>query len=228
MATFAGVALILAAALLLYLGIQVNAVPSPATASAPLAAGVAAPPRPAAPARQPARDSSAPVSPVPAAPSITATQQAMDRVAPRSSAPTPARARTAPRRAATAPAAPGKTTPAGPAAPPHATHPAPPPPPLPRSGPVTKRVIWGALRAAGYSRIQAAGVMGNMRNESDFNVETNWPDTNGFHAYGLISWNARFYPRAPSLVTGHQRADLARQVQYLLHHTRRIRKGLRG
>jgi len=79
-----------------------------------------------------------------------------------------------------------------------------------------------------YSQIQAAGVMGNMRNESDFNVETNWPDTNGFHAYGLISWNARFYPRAPALVTGHQRADLARQVQYLLHHTRRIRKGLRG
>jgi hypothetical protein len=93
---------------------------------------------------------------------------------------------------------------------------------------VTRRVIWGALRAAGYSRIQAAGVMGNMRNESDFNVETNWPDTNGFHAYGLISWNAKFYPHAPSLVTGHQRADLARQVQYLLHHTRRIRKGLRG
>jgi hypothetical protein len=93
---------------------------------------------------------------------------------------------------------------------------------------VTKSDIWSALRAAGYSPVQAAGVMGNMRNESAFNVETNWPDTNGFHAYGLISWNAAFYPDAPSLVTGDQWADLARQVDYLLHHTRRIGKGLKG
>jgi hypothetical protein len=70
--------------------------------------------------------------------------------------------------------------------------------------------------------------MGNMQNESAFNVETNWPDVNGYHAYGLISWNAAFYPDAPSLVTGDQWADLAQQVQYLLHHTRRIAKGLRG
>jgi len=71
-------------------------------------------------------------------------------------------------------------------------------------------------------------MMGNMQNESAFNVETNWPDVNGFHAYGLISWNAAFYPNAPSLVTGDQWADLARQVQYLQQHTRRVRKGLRG
>jgi hypothetical protein len=70
--------------------------------------------------------------------------------------------------------------------------------------------------------------MGNMQNESAFNVETNWPDVNGFHAYGLISWNAAFYPNAPSLVTGDQWADLAQQVQYLQQHTRRVRKGLRG
>jgi hypothetical protein len=93
---------------------------------------------------------------------------------------------------------------------------------------VTKRAIWRALRAAGYSQVQAAGVMGNMQNESAFNVETNWPDVNGFHAYGLISWNAAFYPHAPSLVTGDQWADLARQVRYLHRHTRRVTKGLRG
>jgi hypothetical protein len=93
---------------------------------------------------------------------------------------------------------------------------------------VTRRVIWNALRVAGYSQVQAAGVMGNMQNESAFNVETNWPDTNGYHAYGLISWNAAFYPAAPSLVTGDAWADLSLQVQYLLHHTRRIAKGLRG
>jgi hypothetical protein len=93
---------------------------------------------------------------------------------------------------------------------------------------VTKRAIWSTLRAAGYSQVQAAGVMGNMQNESAFNVETNWPDTNGYHAYGLISWNAAYYPKAPLLVTGDQWADLARQVQYLLHHTRRVGKGLKG
>jgi hypothetical protein len=89
-------------------------------------------------------------------------------------------------------------------------------------------VIWSALRAAGYSPTQAAGVMGNMRNESAFNVETDWLDRNGYHAYGLISWNAAFYPDAPSLVTGDTRADLAQQVQYLLRHTRRVTKGLKG
>jgi hypothetical protein len=93
---------------------------------------------------------------------------------------------------------------------------------------VTLRVIWSTLRAAGYNQVQAAGVMGNMQNESAFNVETNWPDVNGFHAYGLISWNAAFYPNAPSLVTGNAWADLAQQVQYLLHHTRRVTKGLAG
>jgi len=71
-------------------------------------------------------------------------------------------------------------------------------------------------------------MMGNMQNESAFNVETNWPDTNGYHAYGLISWNAKFYPDAPSLVTGNKWGDLARQIQYLLHHTRRVAKGLKG
>jgi hypothetical protein len=90
------------------------------------------------------------------------------------------------------------------------------------------RVIWSALRAAGYSQVQVAGVMGNMQNESAFNVETNWPDVNGYHAYGLISWNAAFYPHAPSLVTGNARADLVQQVQYLLDHTKRVGKGLIG
>jgi hypothetical protein len=100
--------------------------------------------------------------------------------------------------------------------------------PPPHVGPVTKSVIWRTLRVAGYSQIQVAGVMGNMQDESAFNVEINWPDTNGFHAYGLISWNAAFYPDAPSLVTGDDWGDLGRQVQYLLHHTRRVSKGLRG
>jgi hypothetical protein len=89
-------------------------------------------------------------------------------------------------------------------------------------------VIWRALRAAGYSQVQAAGVMGNMQNESAFNVELVWLDTNHLYAYGLISWNAAYYPDAPSLVTGDKWVDLARQVQYLLHHTRRVAQGLRG
>jgi hypothetical protein len=93
---------------------------------------------------------------------------------------------------------------------------------------VTTSVIWKELRSLGYSQVQAAGVMGNMQDESQFNDELNWPDVNGFRAYGLISWNAAFYPDAPSLVTGHQWPDLTRQMQYLVHHTRRVAKGLTG
>lgn len=70
--------------------------------------------------------------------------------------------------------------------------------------------------------------MGNMENESSFNVESHAMDSNGAMAYGLISWNQASYPNANTLVTGNQSADLEKQVQYLLHDTSNIGAGLTG
>lgn len=92
----------------------------------------------------------------------------------------------------------------------------------------TEQTIWNALVGAGLSSNQAAGVMGNMQNESSFNVETNAMDSNGQRAYGLISWNAGSYPNASSLVTGNEASDLTNQINYLLHDTSNIQAGLAG
>lgn len=88
--------------------------------------------------------------------------------------------------------------------------------------------IYQALTAAGLSQVQAAGVMGNMQNESDFNIESAAMDTNGAMSYGLISWNQASYPGASSLVTGNPAKDLADQVNFLLHDTSGTSQGLQG
>lgn len=80
---------------------------------------------------------------------------------------------------------------------------------------VSPKDIWDALLAAGFSSVQAAGVMGNMISESSLNVESSARDSNGAMAYGLVSWNAASYPNAASLVTGNPQADLKRQVDFL-------------
>jgi Phage tail lysozyme len=79
----------------------------------------------------------------------------------------------------------------------------------------TPKAIWDALEAAGASAVQAAGIMGNMIAESRLNPESAAEDTNGYMAYGLVSWNAQDYPNAASLVTGHPLADLEAQVRFL-------------
>lgn len=88
--------------------------------------------------------------------------------------------------------------------------------------------IFQALTHAGFSAVQAAGVMGNMENESSFNVESAAMDSNGAMAYGLISWNAASYPSASKLVTGNPTKDLADQIQFLLHNTSGTGQGLQG
>lgn len=88
--------------------------------------------------------------------------------------------------------------------------------------------IYQALTGAGLSQVQAAGVMGNIQNESDFNIESAAMDSNGAMAYGLISWNAASYPNASSLVTGNVSKDLANQVNFLLHNTSGTGQGLQG
>lgn len=80
---------------------------------------------------------------------------------------------------------------------------------------VSPKDIWDALLKAGFSSVQAAGVMGNMISESSLNVESAAMDSNGAMAYGLVSWNAASYPNASGLVTGNPEADLRRQVDFL-------------
>lgn len=92
----------------------------------------------------------------------------------------------------------------------------------------TEQEIYQALTNAGLSQIQAAGVMGNMQNESSFNIESAAMDTNGAMSYGLISWNQASYPGASSLVTGNPTKDLADQVNFLLHDTSGTTQGLKG
>lgn len=87
------------------------------------------------------------------------------------------------------------------------------------AGGVSPLQIYQALLKAGASTVQAIGIMGNMINESDLNVETGAGgttiDSNGRPVYGLVSWNAGSYPAASQLVTGNPAADLTAQANYL-------------
>jgi hypothetical protein len=87
------------------------------------------------------------------------------------------------------------------------------------AGGVSPLQIYQALLKAGASTVQAIGVMANMINESDLNVETGAGgtaiDSNGFPVYGLVSWNTASYPSASQLVTGNPAADLTAQANYL-------------
>jgi len=76
---------------------------------------------------------------------------------------------------------------------------------------VSPRDVWDALRAAGATPVQAAGIMGNMIAESGLDPEA----VNPKGAYGLAQWTSSAYPKASSLVTGHPAADLAEQVKFL-------------
>jgi hypothetical protein len=87
------------------------------------------------------------------------------------------------------------------------------------SSAVTPKDIWDGLKKIGASAVSAAGIMGNMINESSLNVETGLGgtviDSNGYPVYGLVSWNAADYPTASQLVTGNPAADLRAQLDFL-------------
>jgi len=85
----------------------------------------------------------------------------------------------------------------------------------PGSNGVTPLAIWRELEAQGATPVQAAGIMGNMINESGLNPEKTATDSNGATSYGLVMWNAKSYPDAHSLVTGHPLADLRAQIRFL-------------
>ncbi len=96
------------------------------------------------------------------------------------------------------------------------------------AGGVSERDIYNALTKSGYNMEQAAGIMGNMQNESSFNVESSAVDSNGYTADGLISWNQASYPNAGNLVTGNPKKDLKDQVKYLRTQTNGVNMGLQG
>jgi hypothetical protein len=77
---------------------------------------------------------------------------------------------------------------------------------------VTPLQVYQALTAAGFSTVQAIGVMANGIAESGLNPEADVVDSNGYRSYGIWQFNAESYPNAASLVTGNCTADLAAQV----------------
>ena len=77
---------------------------------------------------------------------------------------------------------------------------------------VSPRQVYDALTSAGFSTVQAIGVMANGIAESGLNVETAVMDSNGYMSYGIWQFNAESYPNAKALVTGNCQADLAAQV----------------
>jgi hypothetical protein len=80
---------------------------------------------------------------------------------------------------------------------------------------VTPQQIYTALTSAGFSTVQAIGIMANGIAESGLNPETNVVDSNGYRSYGIWQFNAASYPNAAALVTGNCANDLAAQVGLL-------------
>src|SRR5579864_5191644 len=72
--------------------------------------------------------------------------------------------------------------------------------------------VYRALIKAGFSTVQAIGIIANGIAESGLNPEAAVMDSNGFMSYGIWQFNAKSYPNAASLVTGNCPRDLAAQV----------------
>lgn len=70
---------------------------------------------------------------------------------------------------------------------------------------VPEQTIWNDLIAEGASAIQAAGIMGNMQNESAFDPEAVGDSGTSF---GLVQQHGSY----SYLVTGNTQSDLARQL----------------
>lgn len=83
---------------------------------------------------------------------------------------------------------------------------------------VTPRQVYQALINAGFSTVQAIGIMANGIAESGLNPETRVIDSNGYYSDGIWQFNEESYPNAASLVTGNASADLGAQVGYLKAH----------
>lgn len=94
------------------------------------------------------------------------------------------------------------------------------------SGPVTPsggcgpKAIYTQLLAAGFSTVQAVGVMANMIAESGpgLDPEARVVDSNGRFSNGLVQFNEASYPDSGKLVTGNCAQDIIQQIGYLKSH----------
>ena len=83
---------------------------------------------------------------------------------------------------------------------------------------VSPKQVYTALTGAGFSTVQAIGIMANGIAESGLNPEARVVDSNGYYSDGIWQFNEKSYPNAASLVTGNATADLTAQVGYLKAH----------
>lgn len=80
------------------------------------------------------------------------------------------------------------------------------------------QAIYQALLSAGFSTVQAVGVMANAIAESRLSPEASVIDSNGLRSNGLFQFNEGSYPDSGRLVTGNCAHDIVQQVGYLKAH----------
>jgi hypothetical protein len=80
------------------------------------------------------------------------------------------------------------------------------------------KAIYDALLAAGFSTVQAVGVMANGIAESALSPEASVIDSNGARSNGVWQFNEASYPDSGKLVTGNCAQDIQQQVGYLKAH----------
>ena len=76
----------------------------------------------------------------------------------------------------------------------------------------TARQVYDALRAAGFNRSQAIGLMANAFHESSFDQEAINP-AGPASGVGLFQWQTTDFPAAAHYVTGNPARDLQVQIQ---------------
>jgi hypothetical protein len=86
----------------------------------------------------------------------------------------------------------------------------------------TEREVYDALTGKGFSMAQAAGIMGNIQNESSYNQEAVGDSGQSF---GLVQWYTPSYPFAPGLVTGNLAVDLANQMGHIVTASHGVNMG---
>lgn len=81
------------------------------------------------------------------------------------------------------------------------------------AGITNEQLVWQTLLAEGATPVQAAGIMGNIQNESGFDPEYNNPS----QGIGLIQWIGSYLTGSNPVPrpTGNIQADIQAQVKYL-------------
>jgi hypothetical protein len=85
----------------------------------------------------------------------------------------------------------------------------------------TEKQVYDALITAGFNRSQAAGIMGNLQNESSFDQEIINP-AGPAAGVGLAEWETTYYPAARGYVTGNPARDLETQVRAIVTAARQL------